>query len=93
MTILIVFCGLPLAAAHSPLLASVRKDHELDRVLLEKRKRRGPVKKPKRGDADDPFCRRYGDYIPVIGEKGPENLCRFRNENPCPRCGRSNDSK
>ena len=79
---------LRLTVSRSPLLTSVRKDHELDLFLVEKRKRRVPAKKPRRGAADDPFCHLFGDYIVVIGDNGPENLCRFRNANPCPRCGR-----
>jgi hypothetical protein len=70
----------------SLLLVSMRKDHELDRYLLEKKKREFSAKKRKRGSADDPICRQFGDF-------GPENLCRFRKTNPCPRCKRSEDSK
>ena len=70
----------------STLLVSMRKDHELDRYLLEKKKREFSAKERKRGSADDPICRQFGDF-------GPENLCRFRKTNPCPRCKRSDDSK
>ncbi|MGA9547601.1 MAG: hypothetical protein WBS14_07985 [Rhodomicrobium sp.] len=70
----------------STLLVSMRKDHELDRYLLEKKKREFLANKRKRGSADDPICRQFGDL-------GPENLCRFRKTNPCPRCKRSEDSK
>jgi len=69
----------------------VRKDHELDRFLLQKQKVQ--AKKLKRGAADDPLCHLFGSYIAVIGDRGLENLCRFRKTNPCPRCGRSDDSK
>jgi hypothetical protein len=81
------------SAAYSPqpMLASVRKNHELDRFLQEKQK--APPEKPMRGAPDDPICRVFGDYIIVVGEKGPENLCRFRNTNPCPRCKRGDDKK
>jgi hypothetical protein len=77
---------LRLVVSRSPLLVSVRKDHELDRYLLEKQKQEFSAKKRKRGSADDPICRQFGDL-------GPENLCRFRKTNPCPRCKRSEDSK
>ena len=77
---------LRLVVSRSPLLVSVRKNHELDRYLLEKQKQEFSAKKRKRGSADDPICRQFGDF-------GPENLCRFRKTNPCPRCKRSEDSK
>ena len=70
----------------SLLLVSMRKDHELDRYLLEKKKREFSAKKRKRGSADDPICHQFGDF-------GPENLCRFQKTNPCPRCKRGDDSK
>ena len=72
---------LRLVVSGSLLLVSVRKDHELDRYLLEKQKHESSAKKRKRGSADDPICRQFGDF-------GPENLCRFRKTNPCPRCKR-----
>ena len=70
----------------SLLLVSMRKDHELDRYLLEKKKREFLAKKRKRGSADDPICHQLGDF-------GPENLCRFHKTNPCPRCKRHDESK
>jgi hypothetical protein len=70
----------------------VRKDHELDWFLQEKQKQKVPAKMPKRGSADDPLCRVFGYFVVVIGDKGPENVCRFRNTNPCAQCGRD-DSK
>ena len=77
---------LRLVVSRSPLLVSVRKNHELDRYLLEKQKREFSAKKQKRGSADDPICRQFGDF-------GPDNLCGFRKTNPCPRCKRGEDSK
>jgi hypothetical protein len=77
---------LRLVVSRSPLLVSVRKNHELDRYLLEKRKQEFSAKKRKRGSADDPICRQFGDF-------GPDNLCRFLKTNPCPRCKRGDDSK
>ena len=73
------------------MLVSVRKDHELDRYLLEKRA--FSAKKRKRGSADDPICHSFGDFVVAIVENGPENLCRFRKTNPCPRCKRGDESK
>ncbi len=84
---------LRLVVSRSLLLVSVRKDHELDRFLLEKQKQEPSAKKRKRGSADDPICHLFGDFVVVIGENGPENLCRFRKTNPCPRCKRGDDSK
>jgi hypothetical protein len=84
---------LRLTISRSLLLVSVRKDHELDRFLLEKQKQKAPEKKPKRGSAEDPFCHLFGYYVVVIGDNGPEDVCRFRKTNPCPCCGRTNDSK
>ena len=55
--------------------------------------RPAPAKKPKRGTADDPICRLFGYYVVVIGDSGPENCCRFHKKNPCPHCGRTDDSK
>ena len=72
----------------STLLVSMRKDHELDRFLLEKQKHESSAKKRKRGSADDPICHLFGDFVVVVGENGLENLCRFRKTNPCPRCKR-----
>ena len=77
---------LRLVVGGSLLLVSVRKDHELDRFLLEKQKHESLAKKRKRGSADDPICQQFGDF-------GPENLCRFRETYPCPRCKRGKDSK
>ena len=79
---------LRLVVSGSLLLVSVRNDHELDRFLLEKQKHESSAKKQKRGSADDPICQRFGDFVVVIGENGRENLCRFRNTNPCPLCKR-----
>jgi hypothetical protein len=79
---------LRLVVSRSPLLVSVRKNHELDRYLLEKQKQEFSAKKRKRGSADDPICRQFGDFVVVIGENGQENLCRFHKTNPCPRCKR-----
>jgi hypothetical protein len=79
---------LPLVVGGSLLLVSVRKDHELDRFLLEKQKHESSAKKRNRGCADDPICHLFGDFVVVIGENGPENLCRFRKTNPCPCCKR-----
>ena len=84
---------LRLVVSRSLLLVSVRKDHELDRFLLEKQKHESSAKKRKRGSADDPICHRFGDFVVVIGGNGREILCRFRETNPCPRCKRSDDSK
>ena len=70
----------------------MRKDHELDRYLLEK-KQEFSAKKRKRGSADDPICRQFGDFVVVVAENGREKLCRFRKTNPCPRCKRGDDSK
>ena len=70
------------------MLVSVRKDHELDRFLLEKQKQKAPPKTPKRGSADDPLCHVFGQYVTVKGDNGPENLCRYRNTSPCPHCKR-----
>ena len=78
--------GLRLVVSRSLLLVSVRKDHELDRFLLEKQKHESSAKKRKRGSADDPICQQFGDF-------GAENLCRFHKTNPCPRCKRHDDSK
>ena len=75
------------------MLVSVRKNHELDRYLLEKQKQEFSAKKRKRGSADDPICHSFGDFVAVIVKNGRENLCRFRKTNPCPRCKRSEDSK
>ena len=72
---------LRLVVGRSPLLVSVRKDHELDRHLLEKQKQEFSAKKRKRGSGDDPICHQLGDF-------GPDNLCRFHKINPCPRCKR-----
>ena len=79
---------LRLVVSRSLLLVSVRKDHEFDQFLLEKQKQEPSAKKRKRGSADDPICHVFGDFVVVIGENGPENLCRFRKTNPCPRCKR-----
>ena len=57
------------------------------------RSRQFLAKKRKRGSADDPICHSFGDFVVVIVENGPENLCRFRKTNPCPRCKRGDDSK
>jgi len=84
---------LRLGVSRSLLLVSVRKDHELDRYLLEKQKQELLAKKRKRGSADDPICHSFGDFVVVIVKNGPENLCRFRKTNPCPRCKRGDDSK
>jgi hypothetical protein len=54
------------------LLVSVRKDHELDRYLLEKQKQEFSAKKRKRGSAGDPICHLFGDFVVVIVENGPE---------------------
>ena len=78
--------GLRLFVNRSLLLVSMRKNHELDRYLLEKQKEEFSAKKRKRGSADDPICRQFGDF-------GPDNLCRFLKTNPCPRCKRGDDSK
>jgi hypothetical protein len=75
-----------LTISSGPLLVPVRKDHELDRVLLQKQK--APAKKPKRGAFDDPICHTFGSYVIVMGDNGAENLCRFRKESPCSRCKR-----
>ena len=80
--------GLRLFVNRSLLLVSMRKDHELDRYLLEKKKREFLAKKRKRGSPDDPICLLFGDFVVVIGENGRENLCRFHKTNPCPRCKR-----
>ena len=80
--------GLRLFVNRSLLLVSMRKDHELDRYLLEKKKREFSAKKRKRGSADDPICHQLGDFVVVIGGNGREILCRFRETNPCPRCKR-----
>ena len=77
---------LRLVVSGSLLLVSVRKDHELDRYLLEKQKQEFSAKK--RGSDDDPICHRFGDFVVVIGGNGRESLCRFRETNPCPRCKR-----
>ena len=82
-----------LVVSRSLWLVSVRKDHELDRFLLEKQKQEPSAKKRKRGSADDPVCHSFGDFVVVTGENGPENLCRFRKINRCPRCKRGDDSK
>jgi hypothetical protein len=79
---------LRLVVGGSLLLVSVRKDHELDRFLLEKQKHESSAKKRKRGSADDPTCCLFGDFVVIIGKNGRENLCRFRETNPCPRCKR-----
>ena len=79
---------LRLVVGGSLLLVSVRKDHELDRFLLEKQKHESSAKKRKRGSPDDPICLLFGDFVVVIGENGRENLCRFRNTSPCPLCKR-----
>ena len=79
---------LRLVVSGSLLLVSVRKDHELDRYLLEKQKHEASAKKRKCGSADDPICHLFGDFVVVIGENGRENLCRFSKTNPCPRCKR-----
>ena len=52
----------------SLLLVSVRKDHELDRFLLEKQKHEFSAKKRKRGSADDPICHLFGNFVVVIGK-------------------------
>ena len=78
---------LRLVVGGSLLLVSVRKDHELDRFLLEKQKHESSAKKRKRG-SHDPTCRLFGDFVVIIGKNGRENLCRFRQTNPCPRCKR-----
>ena len=70
---------------------TMRNDHELDRYLLDK-KQELSAKKRTRGSIDDPICRLFGDFVVVIDENGPKNLCRFRKTNPCPRCRRG-DSK
>ena len=70
-----------LGVSRSLVLVSVRKDHELDRYLLDKQKQEFSAKKRKRGSADDPICNQLGDF-------GPDNLCRFHKINPCPRCKR-----
>ena len=62
---------LRLVVSGSLLLVSVRKDHELDRFLLEKQKHESSAKKPKRGSADDPTCHLFGDFVVVTGENGP----------------------
>ena len=85
--------GLRLFVNRSLLLVSMRKSHELDRYLLDKKKREFLAKKRKRGSADDPICHQFGDFVVVIGENGQENLCRFHKTNPCPRCKRSEDGK
>ena len=51
---------LRLVVSRSLLLVSVRKDHELDRYLLEKKKQEFLAKKRKRGSADDPICQQFG---------------------------------
>jgi hypothetical protein len=79
---------LRLVVSRSLLLVSVRKDHELDRFLLEKQKHESSAKKRERGSADDPICLLFGDFVVVIGANGRENLCRFHKTNPCPRCKR-----
>ena len=61
--------------------------------MLEKQKQESSAKKRKRGSADDPICHSFGDFVVVIVKNGPENLCRFRKTNPCPRCKRGDDSK
>ena len=58
----------------STLLVSMRKDHELDRYLLEKKKREFSAKERKRGSTDDPICRQFGDFgagksLPVPQDK------------------------
>ena len=58
--------GLRLFVNRSLLLVSVRKDHELDRYLLEKKKQEFLAKKRKRGSADDPICQQFGDFGPEI---------------------------
>jgi hypothetical protein len=78
--------GLRLFVNRSLLLVSMRKNHELDRYLLDKKKREFLAKRRKRGSADDPICHQLGDF-------GPDNLCRFHKTNPCPRCKRGEDSK
>jgi hypothetical protein len=80
--------GLRLTVSRSLLLVSVRKDHGLDRFLLEKQKQKAPAKTPKRGSADDPLCHVFGHYVTVLGDNGPEHLCRYRNTSPCPHCKR-----
>jgi hypothetical protein len=82
---------LRLIIRRSALLASVRKDHELNQFLRKKQKAR--AEKPRRGAPDDPICHLFGDYVVVVGEKGLENLCRFRNTKPCPRCKRGDGKK
>jgi hypothetical protein len=91
MPILTSFCGF--VVSRSLLPVSMRKDHELDRYLLEKQTQEFSAKKRKRGSAGDPICHSFGDFVVVIVENGPENLCRFRKTNPCPRCKRGDDSK
>src|SRR6516165_1484964 len=54
----------------------MRKDHELDRYLLEKKKREFLAKKRKRGSADDPICHQFGDFVVVIGETRPGRRSR-----------------
>jgi len=54
---------LGLVVSRSLLLVSVRKDHELDRFLLEKQKHESSAKKRKRGSADDPICHLLGDFV------------------------------
>jgi hypothetical protein len=66
---------LRLTISRSLLLVSVRKDHELDRFLLEKQK--APAKTSKRGSADDQICRLFAHYVVLIGDNGPENIWRF----------------
>jgi hypothetical protein len=79
---------LHLTVSRSLVLVSMRKGHELDRFLLEKQKQKAPAKTTKRGAADDPICRVFGYYVTVMGDNGPENLCRYRMTSPCPRCKR-----
>ena len=64
--------GLRLVVSRSLLLVSVRKDHELDRFLLEKQKQESSAKKRKRGSADDPICHQFGDF--VAGGKAGKSL-------------------
>jgi hypothetical protein len=63
-----------LVVSRGPLLVSVRKNHELDRYLLEKQEQEFSAKKRKRGSADDPICRQFGDYR----NNGRRRCCHVR---------------